>query len=78
MKEIYFYTRPQCPLCREAQLTLEMVREEIPFIVHEKNINESDELTEKYGLMIPVIEYNGEIIQYGQVDYATIKLKLQT
>ena len=40
------------------------------------NINESDELTEKYGLMIPVIEVDGEIVQYGEVDYPTIRLRL--
>lgn len=76
MKEVYFYTRPQCPLCEEAKRTLELVREEIAFRMYEMNINESDELTEKYGLMIPVIEVDGEIVQYGEVDYPTIRLRL--
>lgn len=76
MKEVYFYTRPQCSLCEEAKLVLELVQEEMPFLIHEVNIDENDELTEKYGLMIPVIELDGEIVQFGCVDYPTVKLKL--
>ncbi|MEK4028063.1 MULTISPECIES: glutaredoxin family protein [Bacillaceae] len=78
MKEVCFYTRPQCRLCEEAKRTLELVREETPFHVREINIDESDELTEKYGLMIPVIELDGEIVQFGDVDYPTIRLKLDS
>ncbi|WP_203364547.1 glutaredoxin family protein [Bacillus sp. REN10] len=77
MKEVIFYTRPQCPLCVEAQLILQLVQEEIPLVVEERNINDQEEWTEKYGLMIPVIEHNGEIIQYGTVDYPTLIGKLQ-
>ncbi|WP_338751410.1 glutaredoxin family protein [Bacillus sp. FJAT-52991] len=77
MKEIIFYTRPQCPLCIEAQIVLQLVQEEVPIVVHERNINEQDEWTEKYGLMIPVIEYNDEIIQYGAIDYPALIKKLQ-
>ncbi|PAQ13574.1 glutaredoxin family protein [Bacillus sp. FJAT-42315] len=77
MKEIIFYTRPQCPLCIEAQTVLQLVREEVSVVVHERNINDRDEWTEKYGLMIPVIEYDNEIIQYGVIDYPTLIKKLQ-
>ncbi|KAB7704187.1 glutaredoxin family protein [Bacillus aerolatus] len=78
MKEVYFYTRAQCPLCVEAKTVLGLVQEDVPFQLHEINIDESDELTEKYGLMIPVIECNGEVIQFGNVDYPTVKLKLES
>lgn len=77
MKEIIFYTRPQCPLCTEAQTVLQFVQEEVPIVIHERNINDRDEWTEQYGLMIPVIEYNHEIIQYGVIDYPTLIKKLQ-
>ncbi|OCA89106.1 glutaredoxin family protein [Pseudobacillus wudalianchiensis] len=78
MKEVYFYTRAQCSLCEEAKRTLELVQEEVAFHIHEINIDESDELTEKYGLMIPVVEMDEEIIQFGHVDYPTIKMKLDS
>lgn len=70
--EINFYTRPGCHLCDEARLMLKLVREDVAFDINEVNIEEDDALNEKYMLMIPVIEFKDEIIQYGQVDYATI------
>ncbi|MBM7648741.1 glutaredoxin [Bacillus ectoiniformans] len=77
MTEIYFYTRPNCSLCEEAKLNLQLVREDIPFTLHEVNIDDSDKLTEEYGLMIPVITHNNHLIQYGQCDYATIRTYLE-
>ncbi|OZI13627.1 NrdH-redoxin [Bacillaceae bacterium SAS-127] len=77
MKEIIFYTRPQCRLCTEAQTILQLVQEDVPVVIHERNINDRDEWTEQYGLMIPVIEYDNEIIQYGVIDYPTLIKKLQ-
>lgn len=77
MKEIYFYTRPKCSLCEEAKLNLQLVGEDIPLTIHEINIDDSDELTEEYGLMIPVITHNNDVIQYGQCDYATIRTYLE-
>lgn len=69
---IHFYTRPGCHLCDDARLMLKLVQEDVEFEVNEINIEEDDALHEKYMLMIPVIELEGKIIQYGQVDYATI------
>ena len=51
---------------------LKLVNEDVAFDINEVNIEEDDVLHEKYMLMIPVIELEGEIIQYGRVDYATI------
>ncbi|MBU5212088.1 glutaredoxin family protein [Heyndrickxia oleronia] len=73
MDQVIFYTRNQCQLCKEAMQLLTILQSEFSFEIIEKNIDESDELTEKYGLMIPVIEMNNEIIQYGQIDYFTLQ-----
>lgn len=70
--EVYFYTRPGCHLCDDARLMLKLVQEDVSFEVKEVNIEEDDALHEKYMLMIPVVELEGEIIQYGQIDYPTI------
>ncbi|MEI4770460.1 glutaredoxin family protein [Psychrobacillus sp. FJAT-51614] len=70
--EVNFYTRPGCHLCDDARLMLKLVQEDISFEINEVNIEEDDELHEKFMLMIPVIEYNDKIIQYGRVDYATL------
>ncbi|SDO03842.1 Glutaredoxin-like domain [Psychrobacillus sp. OK028] len=69
---IKFYTRPGCHLCDDARLMLKLVREDVEFEINEINIEKDDALHEKYMLMIPVIELEDKIIQYGQVDYATI------
>ncbi|MDG5471679.1 glutaredoxin family protein [Jeotgalibacillus sp. ET6] len=74
---VEFYTRPDCPLCEEAKIMLKLVQEDQFFIIEEKNINERDEWTEEYGLMIPVIKTDGKVIQFGQVDYPTLSKRLQ-
>lgn len=72
MKKITYYSKPQCGLCEEGLITLKLVQEDIPFDIEITNIEENDELHEKYMLMIPVVECNGETIQYGQLDYVTL------
>ncbi|WP_391116903.1 glutaredoxin family protein [Psychrobacillus sp. L3] len=69
---VQFYTRPGCHLCEEARLMLKLVQEDVAFEIKEVNIEEDEALHEKYMLMIPVVEFEDEIIQYGQVDYATL------
>lgn len=72
MKKVIFYSRPDCPLCEEGLLTLKLVQEDASFDVEVKNIEEDDVSHEKYMLMIPVVETNGKVIQYGQLDYVTL------
>ncbi|MDX1807379.1 MAG: glutaredoxin family protein [Paenisporosarcina sp.] len=70
--KVQFYSRSNCPLCEEAKLMLELVKEDIYLDVEEINIEEDDELHEKYLLRIPVIESKGQIIQEGRIDYPTL------
>ena len=51
---------------------LQLVREDVPFGIKEVNIEDDDELHKKYMLMIPVVEKDGQIIQYGALDYVTL------
>jgi hypothetical protein len=51
---------------------LELVKEDINLDIEEINIEEDDELHEKYLIRIPVIESGGEIIQEGRIDYPTL------
>lgn len=53
-------------------MMLKLVQEDVPFQIVEHNIEEDDQLHEKFMLMIPVVEYQGEIIQYGNLDYVTL------
>ncbi len=62
------YSRIKCPLCEEAKNILEEIKQELGIQYEEIDIYNNDELTELYGLMIPVIEWQGEIIEFGKVD----------
>lgn len=77
MKHIVFYTKKQCPLCLEAKRNLMLVSQEVPLRIEERDIEEKDEWMETFGMMIPVVEYNGEVIQCGRVDYPTLLERLQ-
>lgn len=67
------YTRNKCPLCDKAKKIIMELKEEYHFEYAEYDIDESDELTERYGLMIPVVHIDGEEIQYGQIDRITLE-----
>jgi len=72
VQKVIFYSRPGCSLCEEGFLTLKLVQEDIPFKIEILNIEDNEALHEKYMLMIPVVEKDGNIIQYGQLDYVTL------
>ncbi|QED49520.1 glutaredoxin family protein [Cytobacillus dafuensis] len=69
---LVLYTRNRCPLCDKAKNILLELQEEWDFLYTEADIDQSDELTEKYGLMIPVVEIDGVEVQYGQIDKQSI------
>ena len=76
MKTVQFYTRERCRLCRDAKIILELLQDEIPFTIEEIDIESEDRLVEEYGLKIPVIAIDGAEVQYGQIDYETIRERL--
>lgn len=76
MKKVQYYSRPNCSLCDEGLFTMQLVREDVEFELEVINIENDDELHERYMLMIPVVVINDEIVQYGQIDYPTILERL--
>ncbi|MFJ7745159.1 glutaredoxin family protein [Peribacillus sp. NPDC097295] len=70
---LILYSRVQCPLCVKAKQILEELKKESELTYKEIDIHSDDVLVEKYGLMIPVIEMGGRIIQYGNVDISTLR-----
>ncbi|AXI01334.1 glutaredoxin family protein [Sporosarcina sp. PTS2304] len=66
------YTRPNCPLCVEAEQMLRLVAEDHPVEWETINIEEDDEIHEKYLLMIPVLERQGDVVLYGNIGYIDI------
>lgn len=77
MKVINFYTRNGCLLCDDAKMMLQCFQDDWGFIIHEIDIEQSEQLTERYGLSIPVVEIDGQIIQEGIIDPSVIETYLK-
>jgi glutaredoxin len=77
MHKITLYTRQRCPLCEKAKASILELQEEWKFQFEETDIEASDELTELYGLMIPVVHLDGEEVGYGYVDKMDICNRLR-
>ncbi len=73
---IHFYTKKNCPLCEEAKDLLKILQREMTFTLIEVDIYSNDKLLEQYGLMIPVVEINNQVIQYGRIDIDEIRQHL--
>ncbi len=44
------------------------LKQDCEFDYEERDISLNDDWTERYGLMIPVVEIDGKEVQYGQVN----------
>ncbi|KWW21446.1 hypothetical protein AS888_14230 [Peribacillus simplex] len=75
--QFVLYSRARCPLCDEAKVILEEVKRDSGIGFKEIDIHSDDVLLEKFALMIPVIEWKEEIIQYGKVDKSALNGLLQ-
>jgi len=65
--KLTFFTKENCGLCNEAKDIIKSLRLEHEIEVTEIDIYSYDELLEKYQLMIPVIQINGQTIAYGKI-----------
>ena len=74
---ITFYTRKGCPLCDKAKSTLLELNKDWDFALEEIDIESSDELTEQYGLMIPVVQIDGVEAGFGVINKFDISNRLQ-
>ncbi|MDC2865542.1 MULTISPECIES: glutaredoxin family protein [unclassified Bacillus (in: firmicutes)] len=63
--EVILYTKEECGLCQKAKKLLQELKDEYVFDLKEINIYEDEKLLEKYHLMIPVVEIEGEEVEYG-------------
>jgi len=75
--KLNYYSRPGCSLCEEGLVTLKLLQSDFQFEMNIINIEENDDLHAKYMLMIPVVEKDDEVLQYGHLDYVTLYEALQ-
>jgi glutaredoxin len=65
-----------CPLCEKAKARLQELQSEMDFTIEEVDIYQDDALLEKYQIMIPVVEYQAELLGYGIIDKEKIRKRL--
>ncbi|WP_020061702.1 glutaredoxin family protein [Bacillus sp. 123MFChir2] len=65
--EVILYTKEECGLCQKAKKLLQELQDEYVFDLREINIYEDEKLLERYHLMIPVVEVEGEEVEYGVI-----------
>ncbi|WP_407681724.1 glutaredoxin family protein [Pseudalkalibacillus salsuginis] len=78
MLTVHFYTKANCPLCDKALLVLEELQEELGFTIEERDIYQDDEWLEAYGVIIPVVQVDGEDLQYGIIERIPLRKRLLT
>jgi glutaredoxin len=74
---ITLYTRKRCSLCEKAKQAILELKENWIFTLEEIDIDESDELTETYGIMIPVVQIDGQEVAFGIINKIDISKRLQ-
>lgn len=74
---ITLYTRQRCSLCEKAKMAILELKEDWNFTLEEIDIDSSDELTELYGIMIPVVQIDGEEVAFGIINKNDISKRLQ-
>jgi glutaredoxin len=73
---IRLYSKTNCPLCDKAKQVLQELQKEFSFQINEIDIYQDDVLLEKYQLMIPVVEIDGEEVAFGIVHKDVIRKRL--
>ncbi|WP_053218676.1 glutaredoxin family protein [Virgibacillus senegalensis] len=68
MQKVVLYSKPNCPLCEEAKELLLAMQDQYGYELEEVDIYNDDQLLEKYQLMIPVVEIDGQEAGYGRID----------
>ncbi|WP_237458418.1 glutaredoxin family protein [Pontibacillus yanchengensis] len=75
-QEIILYGKKDCHLCDDAKGLLRGLQEEFDFTVKELDIYADERLLERYQIMIPVVEIDGEEVDFGQISEHLIRNRL--
>ncbi|MDG4657149.1 glutaredoxin family protein [Ectobacillus antri] len=73
---VVLYGKKDCCLCDDAKAILHELQQEHNFIWKEIDIYSDDVLLERYQIMIPVIEIEGEEVQAGIIQKDVISKRL--
>ncbi|MDR4889591.1 glutaredoxin family protein [Fredinandcohnia sp. QZ13] len=71
--QVTMYSKENCSLCSKAKIVIEELSKDYPLDLQEIDIYKDDQLLEKYQIMIPVIEIDGNEVEYGIIHKETIQ-----
>ena len=74
--KVVLYSKDECCLCDNAKEILQDLQKEFSFQIEEVDIYKDDTLLEKYQIMIPVVEIDGEEVQCGIIQKDVIRKRL--
>lgn len=74
--KVTLYSKENCSLCDKGKKLLEELQDEIQFSIEEVDIYKDDMLLEKYQIMIPVAEVDGDMLGYGIFNKVDIRNRL--
>ncbi|KHE72440.1 glutaredoxin family protein [Halobacillus sp. BBL2006] len=76
MNKIILYRKDHCPLCEEIESLIDLLELDFSIEREDVNIENDEQLLEKYMLEIPVLVVNGEELDYRNIDYFNLKKRL--
>jgi redox-sensing transcriptional repressor len=76
VSEVVLYGRPGCCLCEDARALLERVREDLPFVLVEHNIELDERLLRRFLERIPVVALDGEELFELTLDEDLLRARL--
>ncbi len=77
MNHIQLLMRKGCHLCEEVRTLIAMAEWETEIEVTEVDIEENEELLQRYMLEIPVVIINGEELDYRSINLSSLRERLQ-
>ncbi|MFG6148059.1 glutaredoxin family protein [Halobacillus sp. B23F22_1] len=76
MNKIIFYGKQNCCLCDEVRSLVEILQNNYEIDVKEVDIEGNRQLEQKYLVEIPVLNINGQELEYRQIDLSAIRERL--
>lgn len=79
--KMILFTQPNCGLCVDAKIQLDLIKEELKtqsLEIEEVNIQTNEDLLQEYMLRVPVLKYHEHVIQEGVIDFVTVLNKLKS
>lgn len=77
ISKLTLYTRKDCCLCEEMKEVVRKAAGELPFEMHEIDVDSTPDLQKKYGNEVPVLFINGRKAFKYRVTEGALKKKLR-